>query len=141
MTEEPRSCGDCGAKPGEYHSHGCDVERCARCGFQTIGCDCVYAIHSIDMATLEFTHPELYMEGPTEEMYARWDLEWGALRLRWTGFWPGSLEAAALGWFSVLDAEGRRECPEGTPGAGPDLNRFYSHCRWDTETQTWIAPD
>lgn len=33
-------CGDCGAKEGYYHHHGCDVERCPKCGNQLITCDC-----------------------------------------------------------------------------------------------------
>lgn len=147
MTEEPRSCGDCGAEPGQHHQHGCDVERCARCGGQSIGCDCIYIVNGIDPATMEFTHPEVYIEGPTEEMYARWDREWGSRRLRWTGFWPGSLEAAAMGLFCVWVPEqsppgpvwGWVPCAEDTPGAGPDLNRLHTHARWDLETQTWIV--
>lgn len=35
-------CHDCGIvnKPGHFHHPGCDVERCALCGGQVIGCDC-----------------------------------------------------------------------------------------------------
>ena len=34
-------CGDCGAKPGQYHHSGCDVEECPNCGGQLIGCECL----------------------------------------------------------------------------------------------------
>jgi hypothetical protein len=34
----PRSCGDCGAKPGEFHDDGCDVARCLVTGFQRLQC-------------------------------------------------------------------------------------------------------
>jgi hypothetical protein len=135
---KPRPCGCCEAEPGEYHSQGCDVERCARCGFQAISCSCIYQIHGIDMDTMEFTHPEIYSEGPTNEMYERWDSEWGSRRLRWTGFWPGTQEAAALGWFCVFDPKiGWVESSKDAPGAQPDLNRFYVSCKWDCEKQVW----
>lgn len=42
--QEPgERCHDCGAMYGEPHHHGCDVERCPKCGLQLIGCDCTWA--------------------------------------------------------------------------------------------------
>jgi hypothetical protein len=38
MKEDLVDCGDCGAKPGEIHSTGCDLEICSVCGGQYIGC-------------------------------------------------------------------------------------------------------
>jgi len=32
-------CHDCGATKGQYHTFGCDVERCPICGRQAIGCE------------------------------------------------------------------------------------------------------
>jgi hypothetical protein len=32
--------GDCATTKGHYHHHGCDVERCPRCGGHAISCDC-----------------------------------------------------------------------------------------------------
>lgn len=39
-----RCCGDCGAKEGELHLVGCDMEECLVCGDQAISCEehCFY---------------------------------------------------------------------------------------------------
>ena len=66
---KPRNCPDCGVKPGIPHQPGCDVERCSTCGGQALACEC-------DEADLDKHDPAF---------------------ARWTGYWPGELEARALG--------------------------------------------
>lgn len=34
------NCHDCSAKKGELHVVGCDMERCPKCGGQSISCEC-----------------------------------------------------------------------------------------------------
>lgn len=64
-----KSCHDCGAKPGETHIGGCDVERCSVCGGQFISCAC---------------------EDEAREAH-------DPFFARWTGIWPGAAEADFLG--------------------------------------------
>lgn len=39
--EPGERCHDCAAPSGALHHPGCDDEKCPRCGWQLIGCDCV----------------------------------------------------------------------------------------------------
>jgi hypothetical protein len=36
----PDMCPECGAKEGEYHRDGCDIEECLKCHQQLISCSC-----------------------------------------------------------------------------------------------------
>lgn len=38
--EGPGNCHDCNCPPGTYHHPGCDEERCHKCGYQAIACEC-----------------------------------------------------------------------------------------------------
>jgi len=133
---EPRNCGDCGAAPGAYHEAGCDVERCARCGGQAFACPCIYEVCGIDYDTMEETHPDIYNDGPTDEMCERWEREWGARRLRWSGEYPGVAECREYGFWCV--GPPWKSVPAGTPGAVEDLNRLRRECRWDVEKQKMV---
>src|SRR5678815_2525340 len=134
-----RNCHDCGAKPGELHSPGCDTERCPRCGGQLISCDCIYEICGLDVSTLEEDYPDIYNSGPTEKMYAVWDLSWGVRRMPWTGEWPGVAECREYGWYSKFDQEkGWLICDKDDPGAQEDLNRLAVFCDWDQERQRYV---
>lgn len=139
-----RNCSDCMAAPGEFHEHGCDVERCPRCGGQMISCNCIYIVNDIDVDTMEEKHPTIFNEGPTEEMHDRWDKEWGPRRVKWTGFWPGVLECREYGFWAVFGPGllppqvGWVGVPVGTPGATEDLNRLARECVWDLHQQRMV---
>lgn len=128
----------CGAKVGEVHAYGCDVERCARCGMQAIACDCIYEVCGMDPRTLEEKHPEIFADGPTDEMQERWDREWDARRVPWTGEYPGAAECREYGLWCV--GPPWKSVPADAPGATEDLNRLLSTCRWDQQEQKFKRP-
>lgn len=144
---QPRNCGDCGARPGQPHEGGCDVERCVRCGLQAITCDCIYVENGLDPATLERKHPAIYENGPTPAMVVKFTEEETKLGgpLPWTGTWPGEVECREFGWWSRMTKDGWRTCDPGDEGAGPDLNRYASACagmepgfRWDVTARRLV---
>lgn len=124
-----RNCGDCGAEPGAFHVPGCDVERCPRCGDQSISCDCVYEMNGMKREELKEKHPEIYMNGATNEMLAKYDEAWGLRRLPWTGRWPGELECEEFGFWCV--GPPWRSVTKDAPGTRHDLNRLARETTWD----------
>lgn len=131
---ELKNCHDCGVKPGEQHVHGCDAELCPLCQCQLIGCGCIYEVNELDVDELKTTHPEIYMRGPTSEMYKIFDkkVEEHGGYLPWPGEPPGTKECRELGWYvrSVEDEDGNfvrwERCSPGDPGAMEDLTRWIS---------------
>ena len=73
---EMTDCPDCGVAPGRAHLPGCDVERCSVCGAQLLGCGHDSADEYDDDFDADVHDPSF---------------------ARWSGFWPGTLEARALG--------------------------------------------
>jgi hypothetical protein len=72
-----KTCNDCGAKEGELHHLGCDMERCPFCGHQLLSCHCMYEkLNLIDSSKYSydtgFLPPEIYYNGVTNELYERW---------------------------------------------------------------------
>jgi hypothetical protein len=133
-----RNCGDCGAKPGERHQHGCDVERCALCGGQAISCTCVYEVNGMSGATLEEEHPEIYEQGATEAMWAKFDEEVARYGgpLLWTGIWPGVEECREF----ELWCHGPPwiPCSKEHPNATENLNRLAFVAHWNKEQRRWV---
>jgi len=132
--EQLKPCHDCGVAPGEFHTPGCDVERCAMCGYQAIGCDCIYKVSGIDVDT---------MEDPTDEMYERFDAEIEKLggRLPWTGHWPNLTECQEYGfWCYWVEGKGWVECSKDHPEAREDLNRLLSSTVWDRMKRRFVLP-
>lgn len=89
----------------------------------------------MNISTMEEEHPDIYTNGPTDEMYERWDREWGHRAPAWNGVWPGKEECREYGFWHI---EGQR-VPAGTPDAREDLNRLYSgECVWDVDKQKMV---
>ena len=136
-------CGGCGAKPGELHQPGCDVERCVLCGGQANSCSCVYEVNGLEEGDLEEEHPTVYKYGPTEAMLAvlEEEEEKHGGRLPWTGEYPGRTECREFGWYSKwVEGEGWVRCEKDDPGAGPDLNRLNAGDRaeWSRDKRRWV---
>lgn len=99
--EKLTNCHDCGAKPGETHMGGCDVEHCSWCGGQVLMC------------------------GGCKDKKGK--MRHDPFFARWTGLWPGSAECMALGLFSKFSLEtGWVKTTANDPEGRPDLNTFYS---------------
>lgn len=111
-----------------------------------ITCDCVYEVNGLDPEQLEEEHPGIYINGPTADMYAVWDREWGSRRMPWTGLWPGALECHEYGFWCLWGPDmnppqqGWISMPAGTPGASEDLNRLHEETVWDRQLQRWVLP-
>lgn len=79
-------CPDCNVEPGQLHVPGCDIERCPRCHCQAIGCDCIYVVNGINPDTMDETHPDIYKNGATDQMWDKFDKEYGAKRICWESY-------------------------------------------------------
>ncbi len=149
-----RDCGDCAVKPGEYHQPGCDVERCPLCGRQMLSDRCVYRVNGLNVETMSETHPELYNEGPTEEMWEKYDAVVDTMggRLRWTGEWPGRAECIEFNlycrWvsrktfqpiqFSLEEPGFWMICAKEDEGADVDLNSLFKLAFWCKNRRKWV---
>jgi hypothetical protein len=122
-SAEP-TCHDCGAKPGELHQPGCDVERCPACGGQAISC-------------LSDKDDALFCENLNERVEE-------SERMPWDGEFPGTKAAIEYGFYSFWGPDHGMpdktwvRCGKDDPGAGPDLNRVMSCCHWDRKLKRMV---
>lgn len=81
-------CHDCGAKEGEFHDPGCDMEQCPFCSGQLISCDCAnvhfypgFVSAKYDRENNKFIHAKpfcglpkkVYEFGLSAEQETEWD--------------------------------------------------------------------
>ena len=129
---EVRRCTGCGVTPGVAHRPYCDVARCLWTGRQRYGCtgglaaDCCVSLrdHGRDDLADRLGH---YMDLDDERHDCGYDV--------WTGAWPGTEDAARLGFWCY--GPPWRTCDVDHPDARPDLNRLVVEARWDRAAQRW----
>jgi hypothetical protein len=130
------TCGDCGAKEGQLHRLGCDMERCLSCGGQLISCDCSTDWDRLrDSDRVPFiTYPNVCAKCGTlwPEMFRVPDAEW-------KHYIEPSMRREILcescykqikAW---IDAEGRMKRKE------RDKNIRWLKSRLQSDTDPWIA--
>lgn len=150
VTKELLTCPDCGVEPGKLHGGSCDTESCVLCGGQLISCNCVYELSGIDVERLEEEHPDIFEDGPTMEMDARYMEEvakYGG-RLPWTGRPDGEEDGKRLGiYYRWEDKKGRprdfdhgacrwASCKKDDEGATPGGGDLHKFARWGRRRRT-----
>lgn len=61
-------------------------------------------------------------------------LDDGTPRVRWTGYWQGTLECRAFGWYvRPIEGQGDVRCGRDHPDAVEDLNRLARDAIWDPD--------
>jgi hypothetical protein len=102
-------CPECGARPGEVHRRGCDVELCPYCGDQLVRCRC----------------PESFP--PLDD------------RLVWSGTFPGVEECEEFGWYArLVPGQGWVTCDREELDAEPDLYRLHEEAHWDRDSKRFV---
>jgi len=103
-AEKYFTCPDCAVLIGQIHSQNCDVERCMKCGYQRITCDCKQ------------------LEGDVRQP---WSGFWpGVEQCQKFNLWAKRNENG-VGWVS---------CDEGDPKSREDLNKLYEEFKWNPKS-------
>src|SRR3954468_14005177 len=94
-------------------------KNCPRCGvvpgtMHIRGCVLEQCAGCGDRAILCDCHPEVI-----------------AVRLPWSGEWPGLAECREFGWYARPVPEGWVACEREHPGSQEDLNRLHLEAEWD----------
>jgi len=127
-------CHDCGAKEGQLHELGCDMERCPFCGGQLISCSCQYKELGFDyiepiwdhdkMIWAEGTHPtnglpeDIYKNGLPEELQEKWEaileekgrvpyIEWPNFCRKCGVLWPKMFHVPTKDWEKYVQISER----------------------------------
>lgn len=77
MTQQPKTCGDCGVREGEIHQFGCDMECCPFCGGQLLSCGCEYDLLGIRDENYypeetDYLPEEVFKNGLSDAQIERW---------------------------------------------------------------------
>lgn len=143
--DTPSNCFGCGAHPNSLHEKGCTKEVCPQCGGQLYTCNCIYKVNGMGPDTLERYHPDVYYNGPTDEMQKLWDATVGSdnNRIPWTGYINGVLECQQLGWYATFGGAGVGwiVSTEDDPNSWEDLNRWYALTVWNPILKKRVFPE
>jgi len=122
VTGEPRSCGDCGAKPGDLHSDGCDVARCLVTGRQRLSCN---------VGTVVFGWTETQPHDDCGQQ-------------AWSGEWPGVAECEEFDWWAeeseATKAHFREQGWHVPEEPHHNLNRLPAETAWDPAACRYRRP-